>query len=273
MSRDESFQNKVCEICVKSKQARSVFPTSSNKTTTLFEMVHCDLWGLYRTKAHCGASYFLTLIDDFSRSDWLYLFPTKQGVSAPLKDFISYVEKQYSTLLKGIRSVNGTEFMCMTSNFRGKGIIDETSCVGTPQQNCHVERKHRHILNVARALRFEASLPMEFWGERVLTASYIINKTLTPILNGKTPFEKLYNRPPLLSQLRGFGCLCYSHSQKHTGDKFVSRSVKGVFIGYPSGKKGWCIYNPDTGKIFSSTDVVFAEAEFPFAHYIDWYGS
>lgn len=268
LSHDKSFQNKVCEICVKSKQARSVFPTSSNKTTTLFEMVHCDLLGPYRTKAHCGASYILTLIDDFFRSAWLYLLPTKQGVSATLKDFIAYVEKQFSTSLKCIRSDNGTEFMCMTSYFRGKGIIHETSCVGTPQQNGRVERKHRHILNVARALRFQASLPMEFWGECVMTAAYIINRTPTPILNGKTPFERLYNRPPPLSHLQVFGCLCYSHNQKRMGDKFASRSVKGVFIGYPSGKKDWRIYNPETEKIFSSRDVVFAEAEFPFAQVI-----
>lgn len=74
-----------------------------------------------------------------------------------------------------------------------------------------------------------------------MTAAYIINRTPTPILNGKTPFERLYNRPPTLSHLQVFGCLCYSHNQKRMGDKFASRSVKGVFIGYPSGKKSWRI--------------------------------
>lgn len=74
------------------------------------------------------------------------------------------MERQFNTNLKIIRSDNGAEFLSLGDYFREKGIMHETSCVGTPQQNGHVERKHQHILNVARALRFQANLPVEFWG-------------------------------------------------------------------------------------------------------------
>ena len=127
----------------------------------------------------------------------------------------------------------------MKPTFRDRGIIHETSCVGTPQQNGRVERKHRHILNVARALHFQAQFPIEFWGECALVACYFINRTPTRNLDGKTPFELLYGKPPSLEHLRVIGCLAYAHNQHHKGDKFASRSRKCAFVGYPYGTKRW----------------------------------
>lgn len=49
-------------------------------------------------------------------------------------------------------------------------------------------------LNVAHALRFQAHLPIQFWGYCVLAASYLINRTPTYILKGKTRFEIFYKR-------------------------------------------------------------------------------
>lgn len=258
------FDSKSCDICIQAKQSRDSFPISINKTTEVFELVHCDLWGPYRTQALCGSRYFLTIVDDFSRALWIYLLPDKSKTMTTLQNFIAFVERQFERKVKIIRSDNGTEFVALRNFFKEKGIVHETSCVGTPQQNGRVERKHRHILNVSRALRFQANLPVEFWGYCVLAACYLINRTPTAILKGKSPYELLYSRSPPLDHLRVFGSLCYVHNQKHRGDKFAPRGTRSVFIGYPFGQKGWLVYNPDTGRISTSRDVVFMENEFPF---------
>ncbi|KAJ1704358.1 hypothetical protein LUZ63_004137 [Rhynchospora breviuscula] len=94
----------------------------------------------------------------------------------------------------------------MQTFYSDNGILHQTSCVDTPQQNGRVERKHRHILNVARALRFQSKLRIEFWGECILTAAYLINRTPTPLLDNKTPYELLFGKPPFYApelQARG----------------------------------------------------------------------
>jgi len=79
--------------------------------------------------------------------------------------------------------------------------------------------KNRHLLNIACALRFQASLPLKFWGECVLTATYLVNRTPTKLLNYKTPSEVLFGVPPTYDHLKVVRCLCYAHSHAKPRDK------------------------------------------------------
>lgn len=86
-------------------------------------------------------------------------------------------------------------------------------------------------------------MPIKFWGEAVLAATHLINLTPTRVLNGKCPNELLLGEAPSYSDLRVFVSLCFAHKQIRDKNKFVSRSRKCVFVGYPYGKKGWKLYD------------------------------
>lgn len=47
-----------CEICFRTKQTKETFLLSENNAKNCFDLVHCDLWGAYRTPASCGAIFF-----------------------------------------------------------------------------------------------------------------------------------------------------------------------------------------------------------------------
>ncbi|XP_074264291.1 uncharacterized protein LOC141586820 [Silene latifolia] len=79
-STNKSFHSKHCKICLRAKQTREPFSLSSNIADDIFDMIHCDLWGPYSANASCGSQYFLTLVDDFSRSTWVYLLRHKTVV-------------------------------------------------------------------------------------------------------------------------------------------------------------------------------------------------
>ena len=100
-----------------------------------------------------------------------------------------------------------------------------------------MERKHRHILETARAIKFHAGFPDRFWGLCIQDAVYVLNRVPFTTLNGVSPFEKLYNKPPSIDHLRVIGCLCFgTNLTKH--EKFGPRALKSVLVGYETTQKG-----------------------------------
>ena len=108
-----------------------------------------------------GFKYFLTLVDDFSRAVWVYLLKSKTEVGDYITNFIKLIFTQFNKKIKIIRTDNGTEFVNnqLSSLFTELGMIHQNSCAYTPQQNGIVERKHSHLLNMARSLMFQGGFP------------------------------------------------------------------------------------------------------------------
>jgi len=126
-----------------------------------------------------------------------------------------------------------------------------------------VKRKHKHILEISRALRFQAGLPLSFWGDCVLAAVYIINRLPSSVLKNKTPFEVLMQKLPDYHHLKVFGCLAMASNPSRSHDKFDPRRVPCLFVGYPSQQNGYRLLNLLTNQYFVSRDVVFYEHIFP----------
>ena len=154
----------------------------------------------------------------------------------------------------------------MSKFYTSKDIIHQTSCVETPQQNGRVERKHQHLLNLARALLFQSKLPKSFWSYAVQHTIYLINQIPTPILYDESPFQLLYGDVPDLTELKPFGYLCYAatiHAGRH---KFDARARKCVFIGFKSGVKGFVLVDLVTREILISRHVKFYEHYLPYGN-------
>ena len=227
--------------------------------------MHIDLWGPYKIPSITGAHYVLTIVDDFSRATWTFLLQNKFQANSILQQFFQMIQTQFSKMVKAVRTDNGTKFVNHETSvlLQKLGILHQKTCPYTPQQNGKVERKHRHLLEVARSLMIQSNLPSKFWGDSILMETHIINMLPSSLLDWKTPYELLYRKPPYYNHLKTFGCLCFATNTLPQKDKFIPRAYKCIFLGYTLGQKAYKVYDIDHHRIYISRDVVFHETNFP----------
>ena len=123
---------------------------------------------------------------------------------------------------------------------------------------------------------FSTNVPKLLWGEAVLTKAYLINRMPSRVLKFQTPCQTLLKPFPttrLISTVppKIFGCSVFVHINQRYRSKLDPRSLKCIFLGYYSNKKGYKCYSPVTRKFYNSMDVTFFETQ-PYYPKIDIQG-
>ncbi|KAJ7968090.1 Retrovirus-related Pol polyprotein from transposon TNT 1-94 [Quillaja saponaria] len=257
-----TMNNLLCDACEFAKHKRASYLLLNNKSTTPFALIHSDVWGPSRVVSLSGYKWFVTFIDCFSRTTWVYLLRAKNEVFTCFQMFHKLVCTQFDGKVKILRSDNGTEYTegDFQKYLRDHGIMHQTSCVDTSAQNGIAERKNRHLLEVARSLMFTMNVPKAYWGDAVLSAAYLINRMSLRTLDFNTPLDVLQGNCSFVVPPKVFGCVCFVHEHGKNISKLDHRALKCIFIGYSATQKGYKCYHPPTRKTYVSMDVTFHES-------------
>ena len=107
-------------------------------------------------------------------------------------------------------------------------------------------------------------MSLKFWDEAFLTATYLINRLPSKVIDFQTPHECLYHHKPENDNLRILGGACWPNLRPYNTKKLSFCSIRCAFLGYSSLHKGYKCLDISTGRVYISCDVVFDESVFLF---------
>ena len=258
---------KNCHVCAPSKQTRKSFTKDREGATRPCEIIHSDLMGPIKPVTFTTKYvYIMCVIDDFTRFLQMFLLKSKMGaeVAKGMCEALRFLQAlfpgpgQFSTL----RCDMGTEYTGkdMTTVLEKYDIICDESEPFCHEHNGTVERLNRTIQERARALLFESGFPTRMWDFAVNAACFIYNRTPHSALDFVTPYEKLYQKVPDLSNIRIFGSRVNVLSENvPKGKKFDSRSKIMYLVGYT--KTGYLVYDSSAKKSIRTCNVVIDESK------------
>ncbi len=256
----EAAEVEFCEVCQKAKQTRKPFPKvrSSPHATKYGQHVHTDVWGKAQVRSWDGKEYFITFLDEYSDEAFVSLMRTKSEALAHYRAYKAWAKTHRGvTEVQFLQSDRGGEYTGaeFNSHLAEHGTLRNLTVHDSPQSNSKAERLNCTLAEHARALLFDAGLPKFLWGEAILHAAWLRNRTTSKNTPGSTPHERGTGQKPNLSNLPCFGVTCWMH-QENVG-KLDPKSKPARWVGYELQSKGHKVYWPDRHTVLVERNIRF----------------
>jgi hypothetical protein len=266
-----------CITCIQSKLTKNRNKEASTKVNAYLDLIYIDIGGPIRPKALKGFKYYITFRDSFTKYLVIKLLKSRKSTIDIIRTTITELEleaKDNSTSnssnsiesskpfnnnkVKALQLDNEFKSRELDNYLESKGIKTRYSAPYTPEQNGAAEIINRVILNKVRALLFNSNLPKFIWGEAMLTAVYLYNRTPNSSIEFKTPYYLKYKQIPNISNIKVFGSLTYYKEPTLFTKKLDPKATPYYLIGF-IGSNIYKLYNPSSNKIITARDCKIIE--------------
>ena len=208
--------------------------------------------------------YYASFTDDYTHFTQLYLQKAKSDTFDSYQAYEAWLSTQFSAKIKRLRLDRGGEYLSaeFMNYLKSKGTERRVTVHNTPEHNGVAERLNRTLVEHVRAMAHASGLPKSLWGEAIMHATWVKNRTSTHRLGKKTPYEMLYTEKPNLEKVPIWGCRVKVHDT--SGTKLDMRRVHdGHWVGFNPKSDGHHIYFPDRGTIGVEQSIAFEQREVP----------
>ncbi|KAK3237271.1 hypothetical protein CYMTET_52638 [Cymbomonas tetramitiformis] len=227
-------------------------------------LIWSDTPGPFRTSAG-GYRWYVLFIDDCTSWTWIHFLKRKSDYLSALQLCIVEVRKFRSKM-----GLAAEHHMTLHTDGDSTMISGQTAAYcqqhgieqqhGSPylhQNQSRVERAHRHIQAMTRALLMTSGFGVEMWPLSARHSVYIDNKMLK---DWTSAFYQVEQKHADLSNLRVFGCLAYAFTDPDVRDhKLSDRARQLRYVGHSEVSSAYLLYDGDSGKVVKSGMVQFCE--------------
>ena len=119
------------------------------------------------------------------------------------KKFYKFIQKQSGTDVMTVRADNEWDTNRMKDYCDQEGIELKLTTPGHSSSNPQAESMNRAISQLARNILVASNLPVKLYGQLILTAIFLHNRTVQAQLGNKSPFELIYKHKPRLDMEYG----------------------------------------------------------------------
>jgi hypothetical protein len=203
------------------------------------------------------SSLLCTYTDDKTHLTYIYFLQKKSETFQAYKDFETTCEVQHKAKIHCLHSDCGGEYTGkeFVIYLKSKGMKQKLTVHDTLQHNGVAEYLNCTILEKVRTMLHASRQPNFLWGEAARHAVWLRNHTPTKALNGRTPFEAVYNVNPNLWGMHEWGCRVWVRNE--SSFKLGGRVDEGVWVGFDDFSKGSRVFWPAKRSVTVEQNVYF----------------
>jgi hypothetical protein len=125
--------------------------------------------------------YFVSFTDDCKLYTVVYLMAKKSETFENYLAFEAWLKTQHNVQIKMLRSDRGGEYLSseFSAHLKKMGTILRLTFHDTPEYNGVSERLNCTLLEKVCAMLHKSQLPRSLWGEALMHAVYVKNRTWT----------------------------------------------------------------------------------------------
>ncbi|CAI7867638.1 unnamed protein product [Closterium sp. NIES-53] len=240
----------------------SEFPPNTAPLQTLY----MDVWGPAPVGGTDQERYVLLVVDDYTRYTTNFPLRRKADVSGVLIPCIRATHRQlrerfrWNFPVMRLHSDRGGEFSSgLLAEFcQDKGIRQSFTLPASPQKNGTAERCIGLIMEIARTSMIHAAVPHFLWLFAVRYAAQQLNLWPRVSEPETSPTLRWTGKVGDALVFRVWGALSLVRDAK--ASKLSSRTLRCVFLGFPTDAPPWQFYHPCARRVSSSQDVTFDES-------------